>query len=98
MLFVCNTQVIVTGVLKLPPAGIFSGANMFHDVFAENPEFSTLFGFTEREIRDTYGARLGENQEAIMAVLKEWYGGYRSNPRQVDCMIVVSVCGLVPLT
>jgi hypothetical protein len=82
--------VFVTGVTKLAQASMFSGPNNFTSLLETHPEFSSLFCFTEEEVRVTYGPWIEANLSAfqpaaasvqsVLADMKEWYNGYWVHP------------------
>ena len=61
---------------------------MFISIMEEFPEFANLFGFTEKEIRDTYGDYIenseffGKTLDDTIADMKRMYNGYRVHPEQ----------------
>lgn len=58
----------------------------------ETANFATLYGFTEQEIRNTYGQYIEENHggdvDKVMGDLKNMYNGYRFHPMQEDNNLV----------
>lgn len=44
----------VTGESKLGQSSLFADAE-YLPILEQNADFATLYGFTEQEIRDTYG-------------------------------------------
>ena len=64
---------------------MFSGMNQF-TCLSELLEFTTLFGFTEREIRLTYGDYIktmtGRDLDDVIEELRYMYNGYRFHPEQ----------------
>ena len=72
----------ITGVSKIGKVGIFSGLNMLNDLTMDE-RFTTLFGYTETELRHYYAeyiteaARRYEWSEAFMLEqIKLYYNGY----------------------
>ena len=64
---------IVTGILKVILSGPFSGANNIIVYNITDSNFSTYFGFTEEEVKETlaeYGLSDSFNE------VKKWYDGY----------------------
>jgi hypothetical protein len=49
-------KVFVTGVSKFSATSMFSGPNQFIPLMERSTQFSALYGFTENEIRQTYGS------------------------------------------
>jgi hypothetical protein len=82
-------KVFVTGVSKFSSTSLFSGANMLNLIMEDTADFSTLYGFTEQEIRDTYGSFI-ENKfndrslDDVIADMRKMYDGYRVHPKQLD--------------
>jgi hypothetical protein len=48
-------KVFVTGVSKFSSTSMFSGPNQFLPLMERSAEFVSLYGFTDSEIRSTYG-------------------------------------------
>ena len=85
--FVCDS----TGVSKFATMSMFSGANQYQHLLEGQVEFCSLFGFTEAEIRSTYGSFIEKKYgplEETMASLRDWYNGYRCHPEQSDAAMV----------
>jgi hypothetical protein len=82
-------KVFVTGELKFSTNSIFSGPNQFLNLMERSTQFSTLYGFTEDEIRQTYGSFIDKRFDApldeIMRNMERMYNGYRIHPLQKDC-------------
>jgi hypothetical protein len=80
-------KVFVTGVSKFSHVSMFSAPNMFLPIMERTADFSTLYGFTEREIRETYGEFIESKFERplddVMTDLRFMYNGYRSHPQQL---------------
>jgi hypothetical protein len=53
---------------------IFSGANQFRQLLERHARFCSLYGFTEQEIRDTYGPFFLRNEAAFQSSLGAWPG------------------------
>ena len=73
---------VVTGVASFALASLFSGANHFTDLTVL-PVASRVLGFSESEIRGTFGAELarlaesmGCSVDACVEELQGWYNGY----------------------
>ena len=76
---------------KYATMSMFSGANQFTHLMEKNTKYCTLFGFTEKEIRETYGSHIEQHHaplEATMRGLRSWYNGYRIHPDQADADMV----------
>ena len=83
----CFHKVFVTGSSKFSLMSMFSDANMFVSIMEEIPGFANLYGFTEKEIRDTYGDfienKFGEKTlDDTIVDMKCMYNGYRVHPEQ----------------
>ena len=72
----------ITGVTKIGKIGILSDLNMLNDLTLDR-RFTTLFGYTENELRKYYGefieaaaAEYKTSTEAILARIKQHYNGY----------------------
>jgi hypothetical protein len=79
-------KVFVTGVSKFSSTSMFSGPNQFLPLMERTAEFSSLYGFTDLEIRSTYGKYI-ENKfqrhlDDVMTDMKRMYNGYRIHPDQ----------------
>jgi hypothetical protein len=85
-------KVFVTGVSKFSSNSMFSGPNQFVPLLEESAEFSSLYGFTESEIRNTYGrfieTKFNASLDEIMSNMKRMYNGYRIHPLQKDCNLL----------
>ena len=74
-------RVFVTGATPLALEDAVRGFNIGKNIsFA--PEFNTLLGFTEAEVRDLVQAyrragALSLDEDVALDVMREWYGGYR---------------------
>jgi Predicted AAA-ATPase/PD-(D/E)XK nuclease superfamily len=75
----------ITGVSKFSKVSIFSDLNYFDDLTLD-PNFMTVCGFTEAEIRHYCGQGLidlgekeGLNVEAIVKKVRHWYNGFSWN-------------------
>jgi len=82
-------KVFVTGVSKFSSTSMFSGANMFCPIMEEKVYFANLYGFTEQEIRDTYGSFIEDkfndrSLDDVIADMRKMYDGYRVHPKQLD--------------
>jgi len=69
---------IITGILRLTKAELFSGLNNFSEYGVTTNKFSEYFGFTEKEVdhllEETFGT--SPNAEETEKI-KFWYNGYR---------------------
>ena len=63
---------LVTGVLRVAKANIFSGLNNLEEYTVLDPEFSEYYGFTTKEVNLLLErVNIQNNQE-----IKDWYNGY----------------------
>ncbi len=72
----------ITGVSKIGKIGVFSDLNMLNDLSLD-PRFTTLFGYTETELRHYYADYISEaaqnyqrTENEILAEIKAHYNGY----------------------
>jgi Predicted AAA-ATPase/PD-(D/E)XK nuclease superfamily len=72
----------ITGVSKIGKIGVFSDLNMLNDLSLDT-RFSTLFGYTETELRHYYAEYITEaaqkykcSEAEILAEIKDHYNGY----------------------
>lgn len=72
----------ITGVSKIGKIGVLSDLNMLNDLTLDE-RFTTLFGYTETELRHYYAAYITEAAERykvseleILAQIKQHYNGY----------------------
>jgi hypothetical protein len=72
----------ITGVSKIGQIGALSDLNMLNDL-SLNERFSTLFGYTETELRHYYAEYITEAakkhqcpEEEVLAQIKSYYNGY----------------------
>ena len=73
---------VVTGCLRIAKESIFTGVNNFASYSVMDEEFSSYFGFTQREIdRLLKDADLEDKRE----IFKEWYDGYSFGSEAVYC-------------
>lgn len=82
-------KVFVTGVSKFSMMSMFSDANQFTPIMERTAAYSNLYGFTQSEIRNTYGAHIekvfdGRPVEDVIAQMKSRYNGYCFHPEQED--------------
>jgi hypothetical protein len=67
-------KAVLTGILRISGAGIFSGANNVRSRTILNHEFSEYFGFTESEISNLLSEM---NRVDKLEELRNWYDGYQ---------------------
>ncbi|RME13760.1 MAG: hypothetical protein D6799_07735, partial [Bacteroidetes bacterium] len=63
----------ITGVTKFNKVSIFSGLNQLKDITL-SPTYSSICGYTEKEITNIFGERLADIN---MDEMRWWYNGYR---------------------
>jgi hypothetical protein len=84
----CFHKVFVTGVSKFSNTSLFSKANQFLPIMENTPKFCTLYGFTETEIRETYGPfieeRFDRSLDEVVEDMRRMYNGYCFHPEQSD--------------
>ena len=67
---------VVTGILRVAKANLFSGVNNFGEDSILEEDYAEHFGFTESEVNTLlHKARIDQNPETANA-LKSWYNGY----------------------
>ncbi|HBN74208.1 MAG TPA: hypothetical protein DD376_05860, partial [Sutterella sp.] len=62
-----------------------------------DPEFATMFGFTETELRDLILQivdlnKCGKTLDDVFSRMKEWYNGYCFNPETKESVFNASMC------
>jgi len=73
-------KAVLTGILRIAGAGIFSGANNVSAYTVLDERFSEHFGFTEDEVQkmlvdmEQYGL---VNAQSKLEQVREWYNGYQ---------------------
>ncbi len=79
----CVRFLFITGITRYQHTGIFSGFNIYFDLTFD-PEFSALFGYTEAEIQQNFGAyieygakRYGMTADDYLSRLRTEYDGYQ---------------------
>jgi hypothetical protein len=82
-------KVFITGVSKYSSTSLFSGANMLNLIMEDTADFSKLYGFTEQEIRDTYGPFIenkfkNQSLDEVMDGMRRMYDGFRVHPKQLE--------------
>ena len=67
---------VVTGILRVAKANLFSGVNNFGEDSILDKNYAEHFGFTEGEVNTLlHKSKLDKNPETALA-LKSWYNGY----------------------
>ena len=72
-------RLFVTGVSPITMDDVTSGFNIGTNLSLRG-EFNDMLGFTENEVKgllETYGSALGQDADAALATMREWYDGYR---------------------
>ena len=64
---------VITGILRVSKESMFSGANNINVYNITDSNFSTYFGFTEEEVKETL-AEYGLSDKFLE--VKKWYDGY----------------------
>ena len=72
---------LVTGILRIAKANIFSGLNNLGEYSMGDVEFSGLYGFTQKEV-DELVLRFGVPPE-LAESLTDWYNGYDASGSQI---------------
>lgn len=73
---------VVTGCLRIAKESIFTGTNNFATYSVIDENFSTYFGFSEKEVR----LMLEKAQKSDKAdLIKEWYDGYLFGSSHLYC-------------
>ncbi len=74
-------RLFITGVSPITMDDVTSGFNIGSNISLE-PEFNNMLGFTEAEVREVLELYrdcgvFNQDVEAVLAVMREWYNGYR---------------------
>ncbi len=71
-------RVFITGVSPVTLDGLTSGFNILTNL-THNPEYETMMGFTEDEVRELLKLVLRDKsrENEIMNEMREWYNGYK---------------------
>ena len=73
---------VVTGCLRLSKESLFTGVNNFACYSVLDDEFSSLFGFTQKEV-DALLSYYGREEKAD--VVRKWYDGYAFGDTEIYC-------------
>ncbi len=73
-------RIFITGVTTIQLDSMVSGLSIAK-IFAANAQFTTMFGFTETELRNWIPQlvdlkRYGKSLDEVLTRMKEWYNGY----------------------
>ena len=72
---------LVTGILRLAKASIFSDINNFKEYNIRHPKFTKYYGFTHEEVTEL--TNKFSISKTILSSMKEWYNGYYSKPHSI---------------
>ncbi len=77
-------RIFITGVTTIQLDSMTSGFSLAKN-FTTNARFTTMFGFTERELRNLISQlvdlkQYGKSLDEVLIRMKEWYNGYCFNP------------------
>jgi hypothetical protein len=74
--------VFITGITKFSKMGVFSGLNNLEDI-SMNAGYSTMLGYTEKELADYFGGYIGEtarymglSEDELLGGMKQYYDGF----------------------
>ncbi len=78
-------RVFITGVSPVTLDGLTSGFNILTNL-THNPEYETMMGFTEDEVRELLKLVLRDKsrENEIMNEMREWYNGYKFNRKSKE--------------
>ncbi len=89
-------RIFITGVTTISLDSMTSGFSIATNI-TNYPGFSTLFGFTDNELRSLIPQLVdlkacGRTLEEIFARMKEWYNGYRFSLQSKETVFNASMC------
>ena len=89
-------RIFITGVTTIQLDSMTSGFSLAKN-FTTNARFTTMFGFTERELRNLISQlvdlkQYGKSLDEILIRMKEWYNGYCFNPDMQETVFNSSMC------
>ncbi|MDD7427152.1 MAG: AAA family ATPase [Sutterella sp.] len=89
-------RIFITGVTTIQLDSMTSGFSLAKN-FTTNALFTTMFGFTERELRNLIPQLIdlkqyGKSLDEVLARMKEWYNGYCFNPDTQETVFNSSMC------
>ena len=78
----CLEKGVITGCLRVAKESIFTGLNNFQSFGLENSRFSSLFGFTQNEVKTMLSYyKLDDKYPEY----QEWYDGYHIGDDDIFC-------------
>ena len=89
-------RIFITGVTTIQLDSMTSGFSLAKN-FTTNARFTTMFGFTERELRNLISQlvdlkQYGKSLDEVLIRMKEWYNGYCFNPDTQETVFNSSMC------
>ncbi len=89
-------RIFITGVTTIQLDSMTSGFSVAENLTTD-PEFSTMFGFTETELRNLIGQvvnlkQYGKSLDEVFSRMKEWYNGYCFNTKKSETVFNASMC------
>ena len=89
-------RIFITGVTTIQLDSMTSGFSLAKN-FTTNARFTTMFGFTERELRNLISQlvdlkQYGKSLDEVLIRMKEWYNGYCFNPDMKETVFNSSMC------
>ncbi len=89
-------RIFITGVTTIQLDSMTSGFSLAKN-FTTNARFITMFGFTERELRNLISQlvdlkQYGKSLDEVLIRMKEWYNGYCFNPDMQETVFNSSMC------
>ena len=76
------TKAVITGCMRVAKESIFTGWNNFVTVDFDHPKFSSLFGFTNHEVKKLLD---DFDLSEYFDTFKDWYDGYRFGDDEIYC-------------
>ena len=73
---------VITGCLRIAKESIFTGLNNVYSNTVTSTAYDEYFGFTEKEVTDTFRSLGFENR---LDDVKEWYDGYHFGNEDIYC-------------
>ena len=78
----CLEKGVITGCLRVAKESIFTGLNNFQSFGLENSRFSSLFGFTQNEVKTMLSYYKLEDK---YPEYQQWYDGYHIGDDDIFC-------------